>query len=79
MRARVAEMAGETLFDKLWAAHVVRDLGDDWALLHVDRHLMHDLGGGPAFAELARQGLECTTPSSRLRRRTTPWPARRAA
>lgn len=62
MRARAAEMAGETLFDKLWAAHVVRDLGDDWALLHVDRHLMHDLGGGPAFAELARRGLELHNP-----------------
>ncbi len=39
-----------TLFDKLWDAHVVANLGDGAALLHVDRHLVHDLGGGPAFA-----------------------------
>jgi 3-isopropylmalate/(R)-2-methylmalate dehydratase large subunit len=58
MRARRgAEMAGRTLFDKLWDSHVVRDLGEGWALLHIDRHLMHDLGGGPGFDELAARGL----------------------
>lgn len=50
-------MAGRTLFDKLWDSHVVRDLGEGWALLHIDRHLMHDLGGGPGFDELAARGL----------------------
>jgi 3-isopropylmalate/(R)-2-methylmalate dehydratase large subunit len=54
-------MAGRTLFDKLWDAHVVRDLGDGWALLHIDRQLMHDLGGG-TFAELARRGLKLHNP-----------------
>ena len=42
-------MAGRTLFDKIWDAHVIRDLGDGWALLHIDRHLLHDLSG-PARA-----------------------------
>ena len=42
-----------TLFDKLWDAHVVRDLGDGWALLHIDRHLLHDLSGPPALADAA--------------------------
>ena len=46
-------MAGRTLFDKIWDAHVVRDLGDGWALLHIDRHLLHDLSGPPALAEVA--------------------------
>ena len=55
-------MAVRTLFDKLWEAHVVRDLGEGWALLHIDRHLMHDLGGGPGFAELAARGLELHDP-----------------
>jgi 3-isopropylmalate/(R)-2-methylmalate dehydratase large subunit len=55
-------MAGRTLFDKLWDAHVVRESGDGWALLHIDRHLMHDLGGGPAFAELATRGLAVHDP-----------------
>jgi 3-isopropylmalate/(R)-2-methylmalate dehydratase large subunit len=55
-------MAGRTLFDKLWDAHVVRDLGDGWSLLHIDRQLMHDLGGGPGFAELAARGLKLHDP-----------------
>jgi 3-isopropylmalate/(R)-2-methylmalate dehydratase large subunit len=55
-------MSGRTLFDKVWDAHVVRDLGDGWALLHIDRHLMHDLGGGPTFSELAQRGLALRNP-----------------
>ena len=51
-----------TLFDKLWDMHVVRELGDGWALLHIDRQLMHDLGGGPAFADLAQLGLQLRNP-----------------
>lgn len=53
---------GRTLFDKVWDTHVVRDLGDGWALLHVDRQLMHDLGGGPTFVELAKRGLPLRNP-----------------
>lgn len=53
---------GRTLFDKVWDAHVVRDLGDGWALLHIDRQLIHDLGGGPAFAELGKRGLPVRNP-----------------
>ncbi|GAA5237087.1 3-isopropylmalate dehydratase large subunit [Verticiella sediminum] len=55
-------MSARTLFDKLWDAHVVRELGDGWALLHVDRHLLHDLGGGPAFDELNARGLRLHSP-----------------
>ncbi len=35
----------------------MRDLGDGWALLHIDRHLLHDLSGPPALAEIAKRGL----------------------
>ncbi len=48
---------GLTLFDKIWNAHVVKDLGDGWALLHIDRHLLHDLSGPPALAEVQARGL----------------------
>lgn len=46
-----------TLFDKVWDAHVIKDLGDGWALLHIDRHLLHDLSGAPALGELAKRKL----------------------
>ena len=51
-----------TLFDKIWDAHVIRDLGDDWALLHIDRHLLHDLSGPPALAEVVERGLTLANP-----------------
>lgn len=54
-------MMPTTLFDKIWDAHVVRDLGDGWSLLHVDRHLVHDLVGGPAGDDLAERGLPVHT------------------
>jgi len=46
-----------TLFEKIWDAHVVRDLGDGWALLHVDRHLLHDLSGPLVLRAVADRGL----------------------
>lgn len=55
-------MTGSTLFDKIWDAHVVADLGDDLALLHIDRHLLHDLSGPPALLELKRRGLDVHDP-----------------
>ena len=52
----------KTLFDKIWDRHIVKDFGDDWALLHIDRILIHDLGGAPALAELKRRGLKVHNP-----------------
>ncbi len=51
-----------TLFDKIWDAHVVRDLGGGCALLHIDRHLLHDLAGPPSLAEIARRNLPVRNP-----------------
>ena len=51
-----------TLFDKVWDSHVVADLGDGWALLHVDRHLLHDLSGGRALTEVLERGLPVRNP-----------------
>ena len=51
-----------TLFDKLWDAHVVAEVAPGISLLHVDRHLIHDLGGHVAFTELDRQGLSVRNP-----------------
>src|SRR5438045_9167493 len=61
-RRRQSRMMARTLFDKLWDAHVVRDLGNGWALLHIDRHLLHDLSGPPALAEVAQRGLPLHDP-----------------
>ncbi|MCW5730909.1 MAG: 3-isopropylmalate dehydratase large subunit [Alphaproteobacteria bacterium] len=55
-------MAGKTLFDKVWEPHVVARLGGDTVLLHIDRHLMHDLGGPVGLAELKRRGHRVRNP-----------------
>ncbi len=52
----------ETLLDKIWARHVVRDLGDGWSLLHIDRHLLHDLSGPTALEGLRKRGLSVRHP-----------------
>ena len=52
-----------TLLDKLWDAHVVAELAPGISLLHVDRHLIHDLGGKGAFTELERRGLAVRNPA----------------
>lgn len=55
-------MTGRTLFDKIWDEHVIEDLGQGVHLLHVDRHLQHDLGGGKAHEELRKRGLKVRSP-----------------
>lgn len=55
-------MPGRSLLDKLWDEHVVRDLGEGWALIHIDRHLLHDLSGPPAREQLLKRDLPVRHP-----------------
>jgi 3-isopropylmalate/(R)-2-methylmalate dehydratase large subunit len=55
-------MSQRTLFDKVWDEHVVDALAPGIDLLHIDRHLMHDLGGGDAIAGVLRRGLPVRNP-----------------
>ena len=54
-------MAGRTLFDKIWDRHVIAELGDGYALLHVSRHLMHD-GGAAALERNRLKGYTVRAP-----------------
>ncbi|RLA54700.1 MAG: 3-isopropylmalate dehydratase large subunit [Gammaproteobacteria bacterium] len=45
-------MAGKTLYDKLWEAHLVKELDDGSALLYIDRHLLHEVTSPQAFEGL---------------------------
>jgi 3-isopropylmalate/(R)-2-methylmalate dehydratase large subunit len=53
--------ADGTLFAKVWDRHVVVDLGEGFALLHVDRHVVPDLNGN-AFTHLRLRGLKVRNP-----------------
>ena len=49
-------MAGKTLYDKLFDAHVVRSEDDGTALLYIDRHLVHEVTSPQAFEGLRLAG-----------------------
>lgn len=51
-----------TLFDKIWNDHRIRSLGDGIDLLHVDRHLIHDLVAGQVLDQLSQRGLPVAAP-----------------
>src|SRR5436190_3165707 len=51
-----------TLLDRIWDSHVVASLPGGHDLLHVDRHLIHDLGGPGAFRVLENRGLSVHSP-----------------
>ncbi len=53
---------GRTLFAKLWDSHVVADLGDGTALLHIDRHFLHDLGGSQGLKDIKARGMKPRSP-----------------
>jgi 3-isopropylmalate/(R)-2-methylmalate dehydratase large subunit len=55
-------MVARTLFDKVWDEHVVASLAPGIDLLHVDRHLQHDLGGADAIAAVRARGLAVRNP-----------------
>ncbi|MXR36313.1 3-isopropylmalate dehydratase large subunit [Craterilacuibacter sinensis] len=45
-------MTAQTLYDKLWASHVVREESDGTCLLYIDRHLVHEVTSPQAFEGL---------------------------
>ncbi|WP_028603069.1 3-isopropylmalate dehydratase large subunit [Ottowia thiooxydans] len=57
-----ASGAPRTLFDKLWDAHCVGELADGRMLIHVDRHLVHDLSSPQAFDGLRASGRRVRNP-----------------
>ena len=49
-------MTALTLYDKLWASHVVRGESDGTTLLYIDRHLVHEVTSPQAFEGLKLAG-----------------------
>jgi 3-isopropylmalate/(R)-2-methylmalate dehydratase large subunit len=58
----VATRTGRTMLDKIWDQHVIARISDDTDLLHVDRHLLHDLGGSRGLLDLKSRGLKLHSP-----------------
>src|SRR5882672_10157182 len=49
-------MYPQTLYDKLWASHLVRQEPDGTALIYIDRHLVHEVTSPQAFEGLKLAG-----------------------
>ncbi|MAT52156.1 MAG: 3-isopropylmalate dehydratase large subunit [Porticoccaceae bacterium] len=49
-------MAGKTLYDKLWDAHLVESREDGTALIYIDRHIIHEVTSPQAFEGLRLSG-----------------------
>jgi 3-isopropylmalate/(R)-2-methylmalate dehydratase large subunit len=49
-------MSGQTLYDKLWQAHLVHTEADGSALIYIDRHLVHEVTSPQAFEGLRMAG-----------------------
>src|SRR2546427_12547587 len=56
-------MTARTLFDKVWAAHVVHQLPEGPALLYVDLHLVHEVTSPQAFEGLRQAGRRGRRPA----------------
>ncbi len=56
-------MAGKTLFDKVWDAHVVTSKAGYPDLLYIDRHYIHEVTSPQAFDGLRKRGLPVFRPS----------------
>jgi 3-isopropylmalate/(R)-2-methylmalate dehydratase large subunit len=54
--AEHGDMSGQTLYDKLWDAHVVHAQPDGATLLYIDRHLVHEVTSPQAFEGLRLAG-----------------------
>lgn len=51
----------KTLYDKVWQAHVIDQIGED-SLIYIDRHLIHEVTSPQAFAGLNEKGRKVRRP-----------------
>src|SRR5438128_3007005 len=59
---RALEKSGRTMLAKIWDQHVIARMSEDTDLLHVDRHLLHDLGGSRGLLDIKGRGLSVHNP-----------------
>lgn len=55
-----------TLYEKIWAAHVVERRDDGTCLIYIDRHLIHEVTSPQAFAGLRAAGRKVRRPDLTL-------------
>src|SRR6185312_14567607 len=56
----------KTMFEKIWDAHVVRDVPGESTILYIDRHLVHEATSPQAFAGLRMAHLQVRRPDATI-------------
>src|SRR5690348_10313318 len=59
-------MAGKTLYDKIWDAHLVHEAPGESSVLYIDRHLVHEVTSPQAFEGLRTTGRKVRQPKFTL-------------
>ncbi|WP_179381505.1 3-isopropylmalate dehydratase large subunit [Jannaschia marina] len=59
-------MAGKTLYDKIWDAHVAHEAEDGTCLLYIDRHLVHEVTSPQAFEGLRMTNRKVRRPDQTI-------------
>lgn len=54
----------KTLFDKVWDAHVVRQLDGGRSVIYIDRHYIHEVTSPVAFLGLKNRGIKVARPQN---------------
>jgi 3-isopropylmalate/(R)-2-methylmalate dehydratase large subunit len=57
-------LAGRTLFDKIWDAHVIEEIKDGPSALYIDKHLIHEVTSPQAFAGIEKRGIQVFRPEN---------------
>src|SRR5262249_49062280 len=55
-----------TLYEKIWASHLVDEQPDGTCLLYIDRHLVHEVTSPQAFEGLRQNGRKVRRPDATL-------------
>lgn len=55
-------MKANTLFDKIWDAHVVKKIDNGPSVLYIDRHFIHEVTSPVAFGNLEKRKLKVFRP-----------------
>ncbi|MEO8406029.1 MAG: 3-isopropylmalate dehydratase large subunit [Chitinophagaceae bacterium] len=53
---------GQTLFDKIWEKHVVKEIEGGPSVLYIDKHFIHEVTSPQAFTGLNKRGIKVFRP-----------------
>src|SRR5579859_3374091 len=56
----------KTMFEKIWDAHVVREVPGESTILYIDRHLVHEMTSAQAFAGLRTAHIPVYRPDATI-------------